>query len=264
MGLQLGDAVVLHWVVKPPKLAVYFGGAFAQLGGMRGHRSAVLCGKHQSGETINRKYLLDGLDGLKALVIRLLPVGVAGSIACVPMTTDGPWTDADKAIFETALDIPGERTFWEPGGFVNVPSSTDLNERCKWVDAVAAINHRYLFLDPDTGFFTHHNRDSRKSVLIKELAVMLRSREVLIVYRHQYWPKPKLDDVPKHAYPYVRHGLRMLSDEGLAAFAYQSQAASCFFISEQEIGIEPFKTGLRRKFFGLSDAVIARRIVEQI
>jgi hypothetical protein len=55
---------------------------------------------------MNREYLLDSLDGLKALIFRLLPVGVAGSIACVPMTTDGPWTNAEKAVFETALGIP--------------------------------------------------------------------------------------------------------------------------------------------------------------
>jgi hypothetical protein len=201
---------------------------------------------------MNREYLLDSLDGLKALVFRLLPVGVAGSIACVPMTTDGPWTDAERAAFETALGIPGERTYWSPGGFVNVPSLSDTDTRSKWVDAVAAINHRYLFLDPDTGFFTHHNGASEKKVLVRELAVMLRSREALIVYRHQYWPNPRLDDVPNHAYPYVWHGLRMLRAEGLAAFAYQSQAASFFFVSRQESGIEPFQTGFRLAFSGVS------------
>jgi len=42
---------------------------------------------------MNRKYLLDSLDGLKGLVFRLLPAHIRESIACVPMTADGPWTD---------------------------------------------------------------------------------------------------------------------------------------------------------------------------
>jgi len=168
---------------------------------------------------MNRKYLLDSLDGLKALVFRLLPGSVANSLACVPMTTDGPWTDAEKKIFERAIGIPGERTFWTPGGFENVPASNDRVARSRWVDAVAAIDHRYLFLDPDTGFFTHHNGKSEEKVLIEELTAMLRSREALIVYRHQYWPKPKLDYDPAPAYPYVSHGLRMLTAAGLTAFA---------------------------------------------
>ena len=95
---------------------------------------------------MNRKYLLDSLDGFKALVFRLLPSGVAGSIACVPMTTDERWTAAEKAAFEKAIGIPSERTFWAPGGFEKVPASSDSNNRAKWVDAVAAINHPYLFL----------------------------------------------------------------------------------------------------------------------
>lgn len=210
---------------------------------------------------MNREYLLDSLDGLKAVVFRLLPAVVAGSTACVPMTTDGPWTDAEKAVFETAIGIPAERTYWTPGDFVNVPPSNDPVARSKWVDAVAAINHRYLFLDPDTGFYTHHNGESEKKVLITELAVMLRNRQALIVYRHQYWPKPGLDDVPAHACPYVWHGLRMLRTAGFAAFAYQSQAASFFFVSEQQAGIEPFQAGLRFALSGVSAAVIERRLV---
>lgn len=150
---------------------------------------------------MNREYLLDSLDGLKALVFRLLPGEVAGSIACVPMTTDGPWTDAEKAVFETAIGIPGDRTCWTPGDFVNVPPSSEPDARSKWVHAVAAINHRYLFLDPDTGFYTHHTGRSEKMLLIDELAQMLRCREALIVYRHQYWPNSKLDDVPERACP---------------------------------------------------------------
>ena len=210
---------------------------------------------------MNRKYLLDSLDGLKALVFRLLPAGIAESIACVPMTTDGPWPDPDKAVFETAIGIPGKRTFWAPGHFVNVPPSNDRDARSKWVDAVAAINHRYLFLDPDTGFYTRHTGESQKMVLVKELGVLLRNCEALIVYRHQYWPNPKLEDVPGHAYPYVWHGLHMLRNAGFAAFAYQSQAASFFFVSGRQSGIEPFETGLRLSLSGVSTAVIDRRLV---
>jgi hypothetical protein len=90
---------------------------------------------------MNREYLLDGLDGLKALIFSLLPAGLSGSIACVPMTTDGPWNDAEKSAFTTAVGIPSDRTFWSPGDFVNVPSSGNSNARSKWVDAVAAIAH---------------------------------------------------------------------------------------------------------------------------
>jgi hypothetical protein len=210
---------------------------------------------------MNREYLLDSLDGLKALVFRLLPAGIGGSIACVPMTTDGPWTDAEKAVFETAIGIPADRTFWTPGGFVNVPRSNDRVARTKWVDAVGAIDHWYLFLDPDTGFYTHHNRESEKKVLITELAAMLRTREALIVYRHQYWPNPCLDGVPAHAYPYAWDGLRMLTTAGLATFAYQSQAASFFFVAKDPAGIEPFRAGLRLAFLGVSAAVTERRLV---
>ena len=142
-----------------------------------------------------------------------------------------------------------------------MPPSNDPIARSKWVDAVAAIDHRYLFLDADTGFYTHHNGESEKKVLIAELAAMLRSREALIVYRHQYWPDPKLDDVPAHAYPYVWHGLRMLRTAGLAAFAYQSQAAGSFFISREPAAIEPFQAGLRLAFSGVSAAVIERGLV---
>jgi len=208
---------------------------------------------------MNRDYLLDSLDGLKSVVFRLLPAEIARSIACVPMTTDGPWTDAEKAVFETAIGIPGERTYWTPGGFVNVPPSSDPETRSKWVAGVAAINHRYLFLDPDTGFYTHHNGESEKKVLVNELAVMLRSREALIVYRHQYWPR--LDNVPEHAYSYVWHGLRMLRTAGFAAFAYQSQAASFFFLSGKEEDIEPFQAGLRRALSGVSASVLQRRLI---
>jgi hypothetical protein len=210
---------------------------------------------------MNREYLLDSLDGLKALVFRLLPAGITGSIAYVPMTTDGPWTDAEKAVFETAIGIPRERTIWTPGSFVNVPPSNDPHARSRWVDAVAAINHRYLFLDPDTGFYTNHSGDSEKKVLIDELAVMLRSREALIVYRHQYWPNPRPNGLPDHVNPYVWHGLHMLRAAGLAAFAYQPKAASFFFVSGQKAGIEPFQAGLRLALSGVSAAVIERRLI---
>lgn len=210
---------------------------------------------------MNRKYLLDSLDGLKTLVFRLLPAEIVETIACVPMTTDGHWPDADKAVFETAIGIPHERTFWAPGNFVNVPPVKDREARSRWVDAVANISHRYLFLDPDTGFYTQHTGESQKMVLIKELGVMLRNCEALIVYRHQYWPSPKLEEVPGHAYPYVWHGLHLLRSEGFAAFAYQSQAASFFFISGQKSGIKPLETGLRHSLTGVSPTVIGRRLV---
>ena len=208
---------------------------------------------------MNRKYLLDSLDGLKAIIFRLLPAEITQSVACVPMTTDGPWTDAEKAVFEATIGIPNERTYWTPGGFVNVPRSNDPVARSKWVNAVADINHRYLFLDPDTGFYKHHNSKSEKKLLITELAAMLGSREVLIVYRHQYWPR--LDEVPAHAYPYVWHGLSMLRNAGFITFAYQSQAASVFFISKQESLLAPFQKGFQDAFAGVSAAVIERRLI---
>jgi hypothetical protein len=117
------------------------------------------------------------------------------------------------------------------------------------------------FLDPDTGFYTHHNGESEKKVLLNELAVILRNREALIIYRHQYWPNPRLDDVPKHAYSYVWHGLRMLRTAGFAAFAYQSQAASFFFVSDKEAGIHPFEVGFRCALAGITAPVIQRRLV---
>jgi len=63
---------------------------------------------------MNRQYLLDSLDGFKGLVFRLLPARVVGAIACVPMTADAPWSDAEKRAFETAVGIPSERTYWPP------------------------------------------------------------------------------------------------------------------------------------------------------
>ena len=210
---------------------------------------------------MNREYLLDSLDGLKSLVFRLLPAGVAGSIACVPMTTDGPWTDGEKAAFETVIGIPADRTCWAPGDFVNVPPSQDREARSKWVQAVAAIDHRYLFLDPDTGFYTHHTGRSEKLILVNELALVLERREALVIYRHMYWPNPPLTDVPQNANPYVWHGLRMLREAGFSAFAYQSQAASLFFVSRHESGIAPFESGLRLALSGVSAPVTDRRLV---
>jgi len=43
---------------------------------------------------MNRQYLLDSLDGFKGLVFRLLPQPLVDASACVPMTTDAPWTEA--------------------------------------------------------------------------------------------------------------------------------------------------------------------------
>ncbi len=68
----------------------------------------------QNGRYMNRKYLLDSLDGLKAIIFRLLPTGITQQIACVPMTTDGPWTNAERAVFEAAIGIPNERTLLDP------------------------------------------------------------------------------------------------------------------------------------------------------
>lgn len=208
---------------------------------------------------MNRKYLLDSLDGLKAIIFRLLATGITQQIAYVPMTTDWPWTKAEKMVFEAAIGIPNERTYWTPGDFVNVPRSNDAVARSKWVNAVAAINHRYLFLDPDIGFYKHHNGKSDKKLLITELAVMLDSRETLIVYRHQYWPK--LDKIPANVYHrYVWHGLSMLRNAGFTSFVYQSQAASVFFISKKESALAPFKQGFKDALAGMSAAVIERRL----
>jgi|GEM_PF-6071880 len=208
---------------------------------------------------MNRKYLLDSLDGLKAIIFRVLPAPIREAIACVPMTTDGPWTDADKAIFETAIGIPAEHTYWTPGGFVNVPGSNEIAKRSRWVEAVAAINHRYLFLDPDTGFYARHNGGSEKKLLVSELALILDRREAVIIYRHQYWPN--IDGVPTCAYPYVWHGLNMLRTAGFSAFAYQSQAASVFFVCRQELALAHIRRGFQDALAGVSAAVIERRIV---
>jgi hypothetical protein len=53
----------------------------------------------------------------------------------------------------------------------------------------------------------------------------------------------------------------MLATAGLAAFAYQSQAASFFFVSKDPAGIQPFRAGFQLAFSGVSPAVIARRFV---
>jgi len=208
---------------------------------------------------MNRLYLLDSLDGFKGLVFRLLPAHLAGSIACVPMTTDGPWSDAEKRAFEAAVGIPGERTYWAPGGFDNVPAASDPRARAEWVHAVATIKEPHVFLDPDTGFYDRHTGGSAKMVLVGELITMLSTREAVIVYRHQYWPKS--NDAPREVCSYVWHGLRMLWKAGLYSFAYQSQAASFFFVSRSRSDLEPFETGLRHAMAGLSSAIVNRRLV---
>jgi hypothetical protein len=91
---------------------------------------------------MNRKYLLDSLDGFKGLVFRLLPAAVVEAVACVPMTTDAPWTEAEQRVFETAIGIPTSRTYWTPGGFANVPKVTDSGARAGWVRAIAASSWR--------------------------------------------------------------------------------------------------------------------------
>ena len=210
---------------------------------------------------MNRKYLLDSLDGLKGLVFRLLPSEVVASIGCVPMTTDdqcGPWTDEEKTLYETAIGIPRERVYWSPGGIENVPSSAERAGRSGWVDAVAAIKQKYLFLDPDIGFFTIPGRGR---VLVEELKRILRGREALIVYRHKYFPKPTPNNIPECVYPYVWHSLIILLDAFSAKFAYQSQAASLFFVAEQKTALAPLQNGLRRALAGVSDCVVKSRIV---
>ncbi|MGA2400767.1 MAG: hypothetical protein ABSG91_03560 [Syntrophobacteraceae bacterium] len=210
---------------------------------------------------MNRKYLLDSLDGFKGLVFRLLPPHVAGSVACVPMTTDAPWTDADKTAFEKAIGIPRERTHWMPGGFANVPPASDKVARSRWVQAVAALSEPCHFLDPDTGFYDRLTNGSEKMVLVTELETILRSRDALIVYRHQYWPQVGQDGIPANVYPYVWHGLRMLKGAGLCAFAYQSRAASLFFISRQPSGLLSLERGLRTAMLGMSPNIVNRRLV---
>jgi len=210
---------------------------------------------------MNRQYLLDSLDGFKGLVFRLLPVPLVEAVASVPMTTDAPWAEAEKRAFETAIGIPSTRTYWEPGGFNNVPKATDPHARAAWVRAVAAIKEPYLFLDPDTGFFDRHAGDSRKTVLVAELAEILAARQTVIVYRHQYWPRPQPDGARTTAQPYVRHGLLMLRNASMSAFVYQSQSASVFFAARQRAALEPFETGLRNALDGISADVLNRRLV---
>ena len=56
-----------------------------------------------------------------------------------------------KRAFEAAVGISGERTYWAPGGFDNVPAASDPRARAEWVHAVATIKEPHVFLDPDTG-----------------------------------------------------------------------------------------------------------------
>ena len=80
-----------------------------------------------------------------------------------------------------------------------------------------------------------------------------------MVYRHQYWPK--VIDAPRAVCPYVWHGLGMLRKAGLYSFAYQSQAASFFFVSRDRLGVDHFETALRQSMAGLSSAIVNRRLV---
>jgi hypothetical protein len=210
---------------------------------------------------MNRQYLLDSLDGFKGLVFRLFPATLVEAVGCVPMTTDAPWTEAEKRAFETAVGIPSTRTYWAPGGFDNVPKATDPRARAAWVRAVTAISEPHLFLDPDTGFYDRHASDSTKTVLVRELAEMLAPRQTVIVYRHQYWPRLQPNGARTQAHPYVRHGLLMLRKAGMSAFVYQSQSASVFFAARCRSPLEPFETGLRNAFAGISADVVNRRLV---
>lgn len=199
---------------------------------------------------MNRYHLLDSLDGLKGLVFRLLPADIRESIACVPMTTDGPWTNEERVIFQSVIGIPGERTHWNPGGFGVVPRSSEHPQRTDWINAVAAIEQRYLFLDPDVGFHRHRTGDSRRMILISELEQLLNQKEVLIVYRHQWWP-PNANDIPENLCTYVWQGLTMLRNANLASSAYQSQTASLFFVAERQDSLAPFQDGLRGALAGV-------------
>ena len=58
---------------------------------------------------MNRNYLLDSLDGLKGLVFRLLPADIRESIGCAPMTTDGPWTEEEKAVLRRRLQFRDDK-----------------------------------------------------------------------------------------------------------------------------------------------------------
>ncbi len=210
---------------------------------------------------MNRQFLLDSLDGFKGLVFRLLPQALTESIACVPMTTDAPWTEAEQRVFEMAVGIPAARTYWTPGGFANVPKASDRPARAAWVHAVAAIDQPHVFLDPDTGFYDRHGADSAKTVLVAELSGMLTPRRTLIVYRHQYWPKLQENAESIAGQPYVRHELLLLRGAGLSAFAYQSQSASFFFVARHQEDLMPFEAGLREAFAGVSKDVVDRRLV---
>jgi hypothetical protein len=208
---------------------------------------------------MNREYLLDSLDGFKALVFSLFPSELRESIGVVPMTTDGPWNDAEQAAYQKAIGTPASRTIWEPFHLGVVPTSTDPT-RDDWINAVSTISYPYLFLDPDTGFYQRHTRDSRKMLLIDELRRILVGRKALLVYRHQYWPERPADS-PELAYSYVWHGLSMLRDFNLVAFAYQSQSASMFFIATHKAELKPFVTALQLAFRGLRTNVTRRRLI---
>ncbi len=173
------------------------------------------------------------------------------------MTTDGPWTDAVKAFFETVLGIPANVPT-DTRGLRQRAGSNEIAKGTRWVEAVEAINLRYLFLDPDVGFFSGIRR-SEKKLLLSELALILDRREAVIIYRHQYWPN--IDGVPACAYPYVWHGLNMLRTAGFSAFAYQSQAASVFFVCRQELALAHIRRAFQDALAGVSAAVIERRIV---
>lgn len=210
---------------------------------------------------MNRQYLLDSLDGFKGLVFRLLPAALVEAVACVPMTTDAPWSEAEQRVFETVIGIPTPRTYWTPGGFANAPKATDSGARAAWVRAIAEINEPHLFLDPDTGFYNHHPGDSAKTVLVAELSEMLAPKRTLIVYRHQYWPKAQQNGASITGPPYVRHGLHMLRNADMSAFVYQSQSASVFFAARRREDLEPFEAGLRSAFAGVSEDIVTRRLV---
>jgi len=90
---------------------------------------------------------------------------------------------------------------------------------------------------------------------------MLAPRRTLIVCQHQYWPKPQQNGATITGEPYVQHGLFMLRNAGMFAFVYQSQSASAFFAAQHREDLEPFETGLRNAFAGVSEDIVNRRLV---
>ena len=211
---------------------------------------------------MNRKFLLDSLDGMKSLVLDLIDPAIKANIGSIPMTTDGPWNNSEMKIYEKIVGIPHERTYWKIGNFLNVPLAGNPAERNSWLRSVASLKEKYIWLDPDTGFYNHHTSSSDKMLLVNELLCLASRKEALIVYRHQYWPNPKPEEIPDPVIPYVWHGLTLLQDAGLKCFAYQSQSASFFFVSNTQEKLQVLWECLYSSMRGVDVSVIDRRLVK--